>query len=181
MGYLDRKENSRLSSFNCANARIFESSFLLLLQLYVCMLSDYYQQAKTPHIPPPLFNKISPQSLRVQRHAEPARQRLIDRHRRRAPRRTQQHHIRHTHIPGVVPKSPTHRQRRPVVRERNDRRRGLRDGYPVVEVQGPGRFAVEARRDDEGEVELAQRGGSVGAVGAEGQDGAAFDVDGDLS
>ena len=56
----------------------------------------------------------------------------------------------------------------------------MRDRYAVVEVQGPGRFAVDARRNDEVEVELAQRSGRVGAVGAERNDGAAFDVDGDL-
>ena len=55
------------------------------------------------------------------------------------------------------------------------------DGYPVVQVEGPGRFAVDAGRHDEVEIELPQRGGRIGAVGAEREDGTAFDVDGYLS
>ena len=117
---------------------------------------------------------------RAQGHAEPTRQGLIRRDCLCTPLRIQQYHIRNTHIARIIPKRPAHRQRRPVVRELDHRRCGLRDRDAVVEVQGPGRFAVDAWRDDEVEIELAQRGGRVGAIGAERDDGAAFDVDGDL-
>ena len=117
---------------------------------------------------------------RAHRHTEPPCQGLICRDGLCGPLGVQQYHIRNAHIARIIPKRPAHRQHRPVVRELNHRRRRLRDRHAVVEVQGPGRFAVDARRDNQIEIEFAQRGGRVGAVRAEREDGAAFDVDGDL-
>lgn len=118
--------------------------------------------------------------LLVQRHAEPTRQRLVRRYGGRITCRTQQYHIRNIHTPTIIIKRPSHSQSRPVIRERNDRRRGLCDRYSIIEVQRPRCFAVYPWRYDEIEVELAKCGGRVRAVGAEGNNRATFDVDGDL-
>ena len=116
----------------------------------------------------------------IQRHAEPTRQRLVSHDRLGAPRRAQEYHIRNTDIPCIITKRAAHSQRRAIVRELDDRGTTLADRDTVIEVQRPGRLAVDAGRHNEVKVELAQRGGRVGAVGAERDDGAAFDIDGDL-
>ena len=120
-------------------------------------------------------------NLRVQRHTEPTRQRLVRRYCRRTPCRTQQYHIRNSHIANIIPKRPAHSQCRPIVHEFNHRRRGLRDRYPVIEVQRSGRGTVEPWRNDEIKIKLTQCGGRIRAVGAERKNGTAFDVDGNLS
>ena len=118
--------------------------------------------------------------LLVQRHAEPTSQRLIRRYYRRITCRAQQEYIGNTDIPTIIPKRPVHSQSHAIIRECNDRSRELYDRYSVIEVQRPRCCTVDPWRYDEIEVELTKCGGRVRAVGAEGDDSAAFDVNGDL-
>ena len=173
---LEKKKWFRLQVPKC------ESSFFLLVHNLALLKYRAYVGCSRylpyhPYLPNPP-NVIQP--LRGQRHAEPTRQRLIRRHGRRTSCRTQQYHVRNTDIPGIIPKRPAHRQGRPVVRECNHRRRSLRDRYPIIEIQGPGRRPVKPGRHDEVEIELAQCGRRVRDVGTEWDDGAAFEVHGDL-
>ena len=97
------KGSIETKSIHYRKRRVFRIKLFLFLVLPTLssMRLLIYIHHNTQPFPPLRYHPWH--TVLVQRHAEPTRQRLIRRDRRRIPRRTQQYYIRNTDIPTIIP------------------------------------------------------------------------------